>query len=103
MIILRRDIAENYFAGNAGAAGIKAATTSFRAWHTLTFAAEWTLPQDIQAAHPKASILRAGRVVFNIKGNDFRLVCRVNYVEQIVEIRWFGSHAQYDQIDAETI
>jgi mRNA interferase HigB len=48
-------------------------------------------------------LLKAGRVVFNINGNDYRLICKVDFSEQIVEIRWFGSHTEYDAIDAETI
>jgi mRNA interferase HigB len=49
-----------------------------------------------------ASIIGRGsdRVVFNIKGNDFRLVVRIDYARQIVDVRWFGTHAEYDRIDA---
>jgi len=51
----------------------------------------------------KASILKAGRVVFNIKANDFRLVALVQYRVGVVMIRFFGSHAEYDEADAETV
>jgi len=47
--------------------------------------------------------LKAGRVVFNIKGNDYRLVCKIDYTDHIVIIRWFGTHTEYDRISAETI
>jgi mRNA interferase HigB len=54
-------------------------------------------------AHPKASILKGGRVVFNIKANDFRLVSLVQYADSVVMIRFFGFHDEYDKIDAENI
>jgi NAD(P)H-nitrite reductase large subunit len=51
----------------------------------------------------QTSILKAGRVVFNIKGNDYRLVARVQYQAGVVAVRFFGTHAEYDAIDAETV
>lgn len=66
-------------------------------------AASWQTPQDIKRSHPKASILKGGRVVFNIKGNDFRLIAVVQYVDGVLVIRFFGTHDEYDRIDAETI
>ena len=63
----------------------------------------WKTPEDLKKAHPKASILKGGRVVFNIKANDFRLVSLVQYADGVVMIRFFGSHDEYDKIDAESI
>jgi mRNA interferase HigB len=103
VLILRQDISAIYFTKHAGDTGTRAATSSYRAWNGLTLEAEWKMPPEVQETHPKASILKAGRVVFNIKGNDYRLVCKIDYAEEIVEIRWFGSHPEYDKIDAETI
>ena len=57
----------------------------------------------MKKSHPKASILKRGRVVFNIKANDLRLVALVQYAESILMIRFFGSHEEYDGIDAETV
>jgi mRNA interferase HigB len=57
----------------------------------------------VKKSHPKASTLKSGRVVFNIKANDFRLISALDYRVGIVVIRSFGSHADYDQIDAETV
>ncbi len=57
----------------------------------------------MKKSHPKASILKGGRVVFNIKASDFRLVALVQYVENVLMIRFFGSHEEYDKIDAETV
>ena len=53
--------------------------------------------------HPKASILKGGRVVFNIKADDYRLIALVQYVEGILMIRFFGSHEEYDKISAEIV
>ena len=66
-------------------------------------AADWKTPADVKRAHPKASILKGGRVVFNIKANDYRLIALVQYVEGILMIRFFGSHEEYDKIDAEIV
>jgi mRNA interferase HigB len=63
----------------------------------------WKTPQDVKEAHPKASILKGGRVVFNIKANDYRLISLVQYVEGVVMIRFFGSYDEYDKVDAENI
>ncbi|MGH7065927.1 MAG: type II toxin-antitoxin system HigB family toxin, partial [Stellaceae bacterium] len=60
-------------------------------------------PEEVKASHPRASILRGGRVVFNIKGNDYRLVAALQYRAGVLVIRFFGSHAEYDRIDAETV
>ena len=57
----------------------------------------------MKASHPKASILKAGRVVFNIKSNDYRLVAAVQYQAGVLAIRFFGTHAEYDRINAETV
>ena len=58
---------------------------------------------QVKASYAKASILKTGRVVFNIKGNDYRLIARVQYQASVLAIRFFGTHAEYDRIDAETV
>jgi mRNA-degrading endonuclease HigB of HigAB toxin-antitoxin module len=63
----------------------------------------WKTPQDVKKAHPKASILKGGRVVFNIKANDYRLIVVVQYENGVMMIRFFGSHEEYDLVDAETV
>jgi mRNA interferase HigB len=65
--------------------------------------AQWKTPQEVKVAHPKASILKSGRVVFNIKANDFRLVAVVQYQAGVMMIRFFGSHEDYDKVNAETV
>lgn len=57
----------------------------------------------MKRAHPKASILKGSRVVFNVKANDYRLIVLVQYKAGVVMIRFFGSHEEYDKIGAETV
>jgi mRNA interferase HigB len=81
----------------------KAARAQYEAWLDIVTRANWRNPEDVKAAYPKASILKASRVAFNIKGNDYRLVARVQYQAGALAIRFFGTHAEYDKIDAETV
>lgn len=74
-----------------------------RAWYAIANQAEWRTPAQIKARYRNASILRNNRVVFNIKGNDYRLIVAVDYDYQILFIRFVGSHKDYDQIDATSI
>ena len=88
---------------HVGYRGIEAARSQFHAWIEIVARAEWRNPEDVKASYPKVSILKAGRVVFNIKGNDYRLVAGVQYQAGVLVIRFFGTHAEYDEIDAETV
>jgi mRNA interferase HigB len=103
MIIVGTDIVERYFAARAGHRGIKAARAQYDAWRAIAERAQWKQPEDIKQAHPKASILKGGRVVFNIKGNDYRLIALVQYSHGVLMIRFFGSHEDYDKVNAETV
>ena len=103
MIVIGANVVESYFADRAGHRGIKAARSQYDAWLDIVMRAEWHNPEDVKASYPKASILKAGRVVFNIKGNDYRLIARVQYQASVLAIRFFGTHTEYDEIDAETV
>jgi mRNA interferase HigB len=103
MIVIGTDVVEDYFVDHAGHQGIKAARSQYDAWLAIVTRAEWRNPEVVKASYPKASILKAGRVVFNIKGNNYRLVARVQYQAGVLMIRFFGTHAEYDEIDAETV
>jgi mRNA interferase HigB len=103
MIVIGRDRIENYLTDHAGHKGIKAARSQYEAWLDIVSHANWRNPEDVKASYPKASILKASRVVFNIKGNDYRLVARVQYQAGALAIRFFGTHVEYDKIDAETV
>jgi mRNA interferase HigB len=73
------------------------------AWYRHTLKADWASPADVKAEFRNASILRDGRVVFTIAGNKYRLVVWINYPYRVVYVRFIGTHAQYDEIDAQTI
>jgi len=74
-----------------------------KAWYQETSQAEWKNTKVIKAGYPSASFLAANRVVFNIKGNHYRLIVKINYDYQMVWIRFIGTHAEYDKIDATKI
>jgi mRNA interferase HigB len=76
---------------------------ALEAWHREARRAVWSSPQDIKRQYASASVLKGGRVVFNICGNRYRLVVWVNYRMKIVFVRFVGTHAQYDSIDAEKV
>lgn len=86
---------------NSGASGDQSRAVA-DAWLDIGIRANWRSPEDVKASYAKASILKTSRVVFNIKGNDYRLVARVQYQAGGLAIRFFGTHAEYDTIDAET-
>jgi mRNA interferase HigB len=72
-------------------------------WYARAKHANWQTPADVKAAYGDASILKSGRVVFNIGGNKFRLVTGINYRSGTVYVKFVGTHQEYDQINAETI
>ena len=103
MIVIGTDLVARYFAARAGHRGIKAARAQYDAWRAIVEKAHEKGPEDVKKAHPKASILKGSRVVFNIKGNDYRLIAVVQYAHGVLMIRFFGSHEDYDKVDAETV
>jgi len=72
-----------------------------KAWHAEAKSAEWKTPDDIKQRYRSADFLADNRVVFNIKGNAYRLVVKIHYNTGIIYIRFIGTHAEYDRIDAE--
>jgi len=76
---------------------------ALKAWFAEADAASWSTPADVKAKYGSASILRNGRVVFNIHGNKYRLVVHISYAGKIVHVRFVGTHAEYDKIDAENV
>lgn len=73
------------------------------AWYRQVKAADWATPAHVKRDVGTASILRDGRVVFNIAGNKYRVVVWINYPYRVVYIRFIGTHRQYDAIDAQTV
>lgn len=74
-----------------------------KSWVDEVKKAAWSQPSEIKAQYRSASILKNRRVVFNIKGNDYRLVVSVAYHFQAVYVKFIGTHKEYDAIDAETV
>jgi mRNA interferase HigB len=103
MIVIGSGAVHRYFVAHAGDKGIRAARSQYDVWLAIAARAQWRSPEDVKTSHPRASILKGGRVVFNIKGNDCRLVAALQYQAEIVVIRFFGRHAEYDRIDAEKV
>lgn len=79
------------------------AAPALKAWAEEARTASWKTPQDIRARYASASFVRGNRVVFNIKGNEYRLVVAVAYPFEALYIKFIGTHAQYDAIDASTV
>jgi mRNA interferase HigB len=74
-----------------------------KAWFYEVSQAQWKSPAEVKQAHRNASIIANNRVVFNIKGNNYRLIVHIRYDISIVFIRFIGTHQEYDKIDATTI
>ena len=72
-------------------------------WYDFVRKISWTNPVDIKKDFPSASILSDNRVVFNIKGNQYRLVARLNYATHSIYIRFMGTHSEYERIDASKV
>ena len=79
------------------------AQPSLEAWYADVKQADWKTPTDIKNLYRNASFVANNRVVFNIKGNKYRLVVAVQYEYGIVYIRFLGTHPEYDKVDAATI
>jgi mRNA interferase HigB len=76
---------------------------SLRAWYAEAVDAAWLTPEQVKAQFPKASIIANNRVVFDIAGNHYRLIVSMNYKFQAGYIKFFGTHAEYDRIDAASV
>ncbi len=74
-----------------------------KTWYDTAMNSDWKSPNEVQQIYVNASILKDSRIVFNIKGNSYRLVVKCNYEKQWIFIRFIGTHNEYDKIDANTI
>jgi len=74
-----------------------------KSWLSEAEKAEWSSPQEVKDQYGNASIIANNRVVFNIKGNDYRLIVQVQYAAKIVWIKFVGTHQEYDAIEATTV
>jgi mRNA interferase HigB len=74
-----------------------------KTWYETAKNSNWKTPNDVKNTYANASVLKNERIVFNIKGNSYRLVVKFNYEKQWIFIRFVGTHSEYDKIDANTI
>ena len=74
-----------------------------KSWYQETSKAEWQNSNEIKLDYPTASIIGNNRIVFNIKGNSYRLIIKINFDYQMVWIRFIGTHSEYNKINAKTI
>ena len=79
------------------------ARDGLRAWYAEAVEAAWLTPEHVKAQFPKASIIANNRVVFDLAGNRYRLIVSMNYKFQAGYIKFFGTHAEYDRVDAATV
>jgi mRNA interferase HigB len=97
-IIARRTLRE-FVEGLSGRKDQRAVKAALDAWFDEVSKAVWTSSADVKRLYATASIVSAERIVFNIKGNDYRLVVSVDFEKSIVWIKWIGTHKAYDRID----
>ncbi len=76
---------------------------SLETWYDDVSGKDWKKPNDVKADYAKASIIGNNRIVFDIKGNDFRLIVEFQYQKGWAFIKFIGTHAEYDKVDAETV
>ncbi|MGH9572905.1 MAG: type II toxin-antitoxin system HigB family toxin [Candidatus Acidiferrales bacterium] len=99
MKVIARRTLRRFIDSLAGSADQRAVKTALESWFHEVRRAEWKTPADVVSMYGNASLVGPDRVVFNIKGNSYRLVVAINYARQIVFIKWIGSHSQCDKID----
>ncbi|MBC3542437.1 type II toxin-antitoxin system HigB family toxin [Rufibacter sediminis] len=88
---------KEYYTQHAGA------KIGLTAWFKTTKKAEWKDLNGLKADFPSADLVKDDRVVFNIKGNHYRLIARISFQYKNVMVKWIGTHAEYDKIDAGTV
>ena len=101
--VIARGTLNAYVRNRVDARHQKAVKAHLDAWYAETAKAEWNSSADLKNQYRSASIVSAERVVFNVKGNEFRLVVAINYAFQVVLIKWLGTHKEYDSIDVERV
>jgi len=103
MRLIARKTLNRFIDSLKGSKDQKAVKSALDSWFQEVKQADWHTPTDVVRAYANASIVGSDRVVFNIKGNDYRLVVAIHYRLQIVFIKWLGSHADYDKVDVKTV
>ena len=101
-IIARRTLRE-FVEGRRGYKDQAALKAALDAWFHEVKSARWSSAADVRRSYATASVISADRMVFNIKGNDYRLVVAVDFEKSIVWIKWLGAHKDYDKIDVKEV
>jgi mRNA interferase HigB len=101
-IIARRTLTE-FAASRAGQPDHAALVNALDAWYDETRKSSWATSSDVRQSFAAVSVVGADRLVFNIRGNAYRLVTAVDYARGILWIKWIGTHADYDDIDVRTV
>jgi mRNA interferase HigB len=101
-IIARRTLRE-FVEGRTGYKDQAALKAALDAWFDEVKKARWTGTADVKRSYATASIVSADRIVFNIKGNDYRLVVAIDFEKHIVWVKWIGTHKDYDKIDVNEV
>ena len=102
MQILSKKALRDYWENYQGA-GRPALEQALKSWYREVKRASWKNSGELKQKYRSASILKNGRVVFNICGNKFKLIVGVNYSVKVVYVKWVGTHTEYDDIDAEEV
>ena len=103
MRIIARKTLKTFVESLKGSKDQKAVKAALDSWFQEAVNAVWANPAQVLESYRNASIVGSERVVFNIKGNDYRLVVAIDYPRQIIFIKWLGTHADYDKIDVKTV
>jgi mRNA interferase HigB len=103
MRIIARRTLRQFVEARAGHKDQRALKAALDAWFDEVKKARWTGTADVKRLYATASIVSADRIVFNIKGNAYRLIAAVDFEKGIVWIKWIGTHRDYDRIDAKEI
>ncbi len=74
--------------------------TALEVWYADAKKSIWTAPDDIKKIYANASFLADNRVIFNIKGNEYRLIVHIDYLRKFIRVKFIGTHSEYDRIDA---
>lgn len=103
MRIIARRTLRRFVETRAGHKDQPALKAALDAWFTEVRKATWKSTADVKRLYASASIASADRIVFNIKGNDYRLIVSVDFEKSIVWIKWLGTHKDYDKIDVRSV
>lgn len=103
MRIIARRTRKRFIESRSGRSGGAALKGALDAWFAEARKAKWSAMAAVKEQYRTASVVSADRVVFNIKGNDYRLVVAIDFEKRILWIKWIGTHADYDRIDVRTV